>query len=240
MKRFIETTGIALVLSFSALAGARAAQLNTTPLNYLGQPVSNKPVTTAAGLQANTTTPSFYTVPKTPVTTAAGLQANTTTPSFYTVPKTPVTTAAGLQANTMTPSFYTVPKTPVTTAAGLSAITAGTFATPNIKATIATGPIPVPKQGGASFNASSGGPTLADSSSVDSGIDTAANIAKFLIGATGAGYLLNNADVIVKSFTTTAPVEADAAVDAAAEAAAAQAARNAATRAVINGIVDIL
>jgi hypothetical protein len=157
MKRFIETTGIALVLSFSALAGAHAAQLNTTPLNYLGQPVSNKPVTTAAGLQANTTTPSFYTVPRTPVTTAAGLQINTTTPSIYTVPKTPVTTAAGLQANTTTPSFYTVPKTPVTTAAGLSAITFGTFATPNIKATIATGPIPVPKQGGASINVSYAG-----------------------------------------------------------------------------------
>jgi hypothetical protein len=164
MTRFIETTAIALALSVSSLAAAQAAQLNTIPLNAQGQPVGNKPVTTAAGLQANTTIGSSLNVPKTVVTTAAGLQANTTIGSSLNVPKTVVTTAAGLQANTTIGSSLNVPKTVVTTAAGLPAITYGTFAVPNIKATIATGAIPVPKQGGAYNAATGGGAAFADES----------------------------------------------------------------------------
>jgi hypothetical protein len=158
MKRLTETTGIALVLSVAALTGAHAAQLNTVPLNGQGKPVSSTPVTTAAGLLRNTTIGSSLNVPKTPVTTAAGLLQNTTIRSSLNVPKTPVTTAAGL-----------------------SAITYGTFAVPNIKATIATGPITVPKAG------TGGGAALAgDSSSAEGFVDTIYKVGVATVGAAGA------------------------------------------------------
>ena len=87
MDRFTKTTAIALVLGLAGLSGDHAAQmLNTTPLNYLGQPVSSKPVTTTTWLTLS--------APKPVVTTAAGLLPNTTISPSLNASHTVVTTAA--------------------------------------------------------------------------------------------------------------------------------------------------
>ena len=119
ITRFSETTAIALVISASMMATAHAGQLNTTPLNAQGQPVSHTAVTTAGGLLSNTTISSSMNVPHTVVTTAGGLQANTTISSSINAPHTVVTTAGGLQSNTTIGSSLNVPHVVLTTTAGL-------------------------------------------------------------------------------------------------------------------------
>jgi len=111
MKRFKQTTAIALVLALSGQTASQATTFNTTPLGATGQPI-----------------PAFH---------------GNTTPLGATGQPIPA-----FHGNT-TPLSTTgqpVTKTLVTTAAGLLA-GGSTFAVPNVKATIATGPITVPKAG---------------------------------------------------------------------------------------------
>jgi hypothetical protein len=114
--------------------------LNTVPLNTQGKPVSTTPVAYGG---VNTTINSSvnpYVVPSSKPGTLNTVPLNA---QGKPVSSTPV--AYGL-TNTTIGSSLNVPKTVVTTAAGLLQNT-GNFATPNVKATIATGPIPTPKPG---------------------------------------------------------------------------------------------
>lgn len=158
MKRTIATTSTALVLSLAALTGADAAALNTVPLNAFGKPVSSTPVAYGG---INTTINSSikpYVPPTIKPVTLNTVPLNTQGKPVSTTP------VAYGGVNTTIGSSLNVPKTVVTTAAGLLQNT-GNFATPNVKATIATGPIPTPKPGSTTpiYGSDSAGPTVGDS-----------------------------------------------------------------------------
>jgi hypothetical protein len=162
MKNFKQTSAIALLLVLSGQAASQATTFNTTPLGANGHPIPAFHGNTTPLSTTGQPVPAFHGNTTPLSTTGQPVPAfhGNTTPLSTTGQPVPAfhgnTTPLGATGQPI-PAFHgnttplganglPVTKTVVTTAAGLLA-GGSTFAVPNVKATIATGPIPVPKPG---------------------------------------------------------------------------------------------
>ena len=173
MKTLLSSTAVSLALGLSVFSSAQAASFNfnagvntpsTTLLSTLssqqtaGKTISTvtiAPKATVTNLNSTSIGKTIATVNLAPVATVTNLNSTTIGKAV-----SGVTIAATATVNNLTSTT----KTPVTSAGGLLANTAGTFAVPNVKITIATGPITVLRSSGFSGDSGSDTASMSDSS----------------------------------------------------------------------------
>jgi hypothetical protein len=160
MTRTLSTSSTALVLSLVALTAANAGTFNTAEAGKVVQINSSlKPfmgsISTVNTVPLNT---QGHSVSSTPVVYGG---VNTTINSSINPYVVPGSKPVVLNTTPLNTQGKSVPSTPVVY--GLT--NSGNFATPNVKATIATGPIPTPKPGSTTpiYGSDSSGPTVGDS-----------------------------------------------------------------------------